>query len=182
MASAQKNVWLTVMALQFAAIAAPDVTPPLPPRHQIHALELLVSRTAESTGLIKVINRGEPEIKLWDWKQGYGETAYRLEMVFPTSGIHYIILKKTQSLPVNIPASIAVPKGTSIEIKFDIKDGTWLLPESLPANIEQAQIRAWYKPGASKDEAVIAGQFGVTLDCFVGELCKWKLEIPSASK
>lgn len=144
-----------------------------PPRFPVHSLNLTVRYEGEFEGVIEIHNVAGPDIMLWDHRSGFGDYAYRLEFINPMSATHYVIIRTPPARTMNVSKKTVIRKGETLDIGFDLKDGSWIIPQGFPDKLTGLRLRAWYKPGTIDGEKERASQIGVTLDCFVGEFCEW---------
>ena len=147
-----------------------------PPRFTTHSIQVEVIRAGKFQGTLQIRNLEGNEIKLWNFKSGYGEWAYRIEFLNPKTKRHYVVSRGGEQMSRNFNLSVpkSLKKGEKYEVWFDCLDGTWILPAGLPEDPAGYLVRGWYKPIKFDGEEYSAGKSGVTLDTFVGDWSAWK--------
>ena len=106
-------------------------------------LRIEMSPPARLKGKVVLVNRGSSEARVWRMGNSWGDGALHFEA---TSNAHSEQLtRKPQDYTRNVPSAVTIAPGGSLEIPFDLADGSWQ-PDSLVQRlaVAPAAIEAVY--------------------------------------
>lgn len=131
-------------------------------------LRIEISPPARLKGKVVLVNRSNIEARVWRMGNSWGDAALHFEAT--SNAASEQLTRKPQDYTRNVPSAVTIAPGGSLEIPFDLADGSWQ-PDSVVERLAvgPAAIEAVYL--VSKSPETEAQQV------WVGELHSQKLAL-----